>query len=72
MQKLTTKVTIQEALWLHMRRKYGSQTKFAEAVGVSTAFISAVLKGEKQPTETILLDAGIEITKQWSFRNGKG
>lgn len=45
-------------LRVHIARKYKTQSKAAKAWNISTAMVSAVLTGVKNPTETMLEDAG--------------
>lgn len=52
----------------HVARKYRRQRFAAEAWGVSTAFVSAVLTGRKSPTQQILDDAGIVRTISYQWR----
>ena len=40
--------------------EFGTAKKYAEHKGVTPAFISAVLKGNKSPTKDILLDAKLK------------
>lgn len=53
-------VDIQAELRAHIARKYKNQKTAAEAWGVKPPFVSAVLRGEKQPTSIMLDDAGFE------------
>ena len=39
--------------------EFGNAKNYAEYKGVSTAFISAVLNGKKEPTESILSDVAM-------------
>jgi hypothetical protein len=41
-------------------RKYVTQSAAARAWGVSDAFVSAVLKGHKKPTQQMLDEAGLK------------
>lgn len=40
--------------------KLGSQTAYANAIGVSKAMVSAVVNGKKQPSRLMLDDLGYE------------
>jgi len=62
---------ILRVLRAHVARKYGKQIRAAEAWGVSPVFVSRVLSGQKQPTEAILADAGIQrnITYTYVFKD---
>lgn len=44
----------------HIARKYKTQSKAAQAWGISSAMVSKVLAGNTPPTDTMLKDAGIE------------
>lgn len=47
-------------LRVHIARKYKTQKTAAQAWGVSDAFVSAVLGGQKKPSSVMLEDAGFE------------
>ena len=51
--------------------KRGSQTKLAEAIGVSKTYISDILKGKKEPSGRVLLYLGVERILRYVKRNGK-
>lgn len=51
---------IRAELRAHIGRKYKKQAAAAQAWGVSSAFVSSVLSGRKEPNETMLDDAGFE------------
>jgi transcriptional regulator with XRE-family HTH domain len=56
-------MTIEEIgpeLRAHIARKYKTLTAAAEAMGVSIAYVSAVVNGRKPPNKAMLDDAGIE------------
>lgn len=48
----------------HIARKYRTMTAAAEAWGVSLAFVSAVVNGNKTANETMLDDMGLERIKR--------
>jgi hypothetical protein len=50
-----------EELRVYVFRKYGTQTKAAEAWGLTQGFVSSVLSGRKNPTAEILEDVGYEL-----------
>ena len=50
---------------------YGSMSVFASKAGVSTAFVSAVLKGEKLPSGKILKALGYEKKTVYAERDGE-
>ena len=56
----TTIADITKALREHITSKYKKQCAAAEEWGVSSAMVSAVLRGHKRPTQIMLDDAGIE------------
>lgn len=64
-------VDIQAELRAHIARKYGRQARAAEAWKVSEAFVSSVLKGRKNPSETMLADVGYERVVQYKKTKGK-
>jgi predicted XRE-type DNA-binding protein len=64
-------VNIQAELRAHIARKYVKQVKAAEAWGVSQAYVSSVLKGRKNPNDTMLEDAGFERVVQYKKMKGK-
>lgn len=51
-------IDILAELRAHIARKYLTQTAAAAVWGYSRAFVSAVVKGNKPPTEKMLQDAG--------------
>jgi transcriptional regulator with XRE-family HTH domain len=41
-------------------QKHGTQTKFAEASGFPQSYISAVLRGERRPSDKLLNAIGLD------------
>lgn len=56
----TAQIDILAELRAHIARKYINQTGAAAAWGCSKALVSAVVRGTKQPNETMLNDAGFK------------
>ncbi len=65
---MKTGIDLLAELRAHVARKYVKQRYAAEAWNLSSAFVSAVLTGRKQPTPQILEDAGIERTVTYNFK----
>lgn len=53
-------IDIKVELRVHIARQYKTQTEAAKAWGCSKSFVSAVLKGDKAPSEVMLKDAGFK------------
>lgn len=47
----------------YIARNFITQTKYAEEIGVSKAFVSYVLRGEKMPNKRMLSDLGLTMNK---------
>lgn len=60
MKKPETDVDIKMELRVHIARHYKTQTAAAKAWGCTSAFVSGVLKGTKNPNQTMLDDAGFK------------
>lgn len=60
---MKTQVDIRSELRSHIERKYRTQKKAAQAWGVSETLVSLVLKGQKNPSQVMLDDAGFEAVK---------
>lgn len=56
-------VDIKEEIRSVVFAKYRTQRAAGAAWGVSQAFVSQVIKGERSPTELMLKDAGIKAIK---------
>ena len=52
-----------EELRLHIFLHYKTQTNYAKFMGVSISYISAIVRGERQPSKLILDDLGYKIQK---------
>lgn len=50
---------LRDAIWLSSKGA-GRQQRFASQLGISSAFLSAVLNGRKEPTESICKAIGVE------------
>lgn len=48
--------------------EFESATNYANSKGVSKAYISAVLKGKREPNDEILSDIGIKKEKQTIYK----
>lgn len=51
---------VQDEIWRFVRLNFRTQKEAAAAMGISSAFLSAVMHGKKKPTKAILDVVGIE------------
>lgn len=63
------KKTMTTKLKLFIFRNYSTATSYADSKGVSPQFISAVLRGVKEPSDSILEDLGLKkmIVKEVTY-----
>ncbi len=56
-----------ELLRTHIAKKYGTQEKAAEALGLSRVSVNKILAGKMPPNKTILNDTGHTISKTTAY-----
>jgi transcriptional regulator with XRE-family HTH domain len=63
-------VDVKKELLIHIAMNHdGKQCRFADSIGVSRAFVSAVINGKKNPSKSMLDLLGLKAVKEIRYVN---